>query len=642
MVMLRTTCLAQDVLTESAYSMDHGVLMCRRVIVSFNRNVIDAQIGTEIIDTRETPIQDEDVGKLIDNLAALYGTPTIRKTMPHLVWGDTIVINRRTGQPTSVPDMSQEFAFDFPQHIPLFETIEQFNALSAVKYAEPPIQIRLTITPNDPLYLAGLQWHLYKINSASAWNITTGSSSIKIAIIDEGGGLNLEGITDLAGRITGGDGLLSGAHFVYVSGVAGARTNNERGIASLGWNTSMFGYHFSVNTESGTRLPTWIERAKDSVDVINFSFVTIGPHGNSLAFCPRHYQSVANAIASAHAAGVVLVASMGNDNPTCGGVPFDAHPAAYAGVIAVSGTNGDDEFANSTWNYGDYVDVCGLAVAIRTTDFIDEVYNDVAGTSFSAPLVSALAGLILSIDPSFTTDQVEQFIEQSAEDLGPTGRDDHFGYGRINAYKALSMANGRPNTPSLTLNIVYEQGIGYPHLAFSSSSPDVEKYEIWRQLTGTGLPGTNVKIGEATSPSYTDYSLSMVGSGQYTATYTVEAVDAVNLVSDPSSPASVHYGDAYKLVVMDPGKPTELALHQNHPNPCNPVTQIRFDLPSEGLVQLRVFDVVGREVALLVNEVKPTGHFTVNFDPTNLASGLYVYRLQHNGKALTKSMLVLK
>ena len=136
---------------------------------------------------------------------------------------------------------------------------------------------------------------------------------------------------------------------------------------------------------------------------MNFSFVTLGPHTNALTFCPREYGSVGRAIARARGAGVVLVAAMGNDNPGCGGTPFDAYPAGYLGVIAVSGTDQNDEFANSTWNYGSgdtYVDVCAPAIEIRTTGPGND-YPIWSGTSFSAPLVSGLAALILSVRPSW-------------------------------------------------------------------------------------------------------------------------------------------------------------------------------------------------------------------------------------------------
>ena len=88
--------------------------------------------------------------------------------------------------------------------------------------------------------------------------------------------------------------------------------------------------------------------------------------------------------------------------------------------------------------------------------------------------------------------------------------------------------------------------------------------------------------------------------------------------------------------------PGEYKLGQNYPNPFNPVTKISFDLPKTGLVSLKVFDVLGKEVATLVNEVKNPGSYTVDFDGASLSSGVYFYRLETNGFVATKKMMLIK
>jgi hypothetical protein len=90
------------------------------------------------------------------------------------------------------------------------------------------------------------------------------------------------------------------------------------------------------------------------------------------------------------------------------------------------------------------------------------------------------------------------------------------------------------------------------------------------------------------------------------------------------------------------GEPKEFALEQNYPNPFNPTTRIRFGIPVSGFVSLKVFDVLGREVATLVNEPKAAGKHTREFDASSLASGMYFYRLTSDGFTSTKRMLVLK
>jgi hypothetical protein len=86
----------------------------------------------------------------------------------------------------------------------------------------------------------------------------------------------------------------------------------------------------------------------------------------------------------------------------------------------------------------------------------------------------------------------------------------------------------------------------------------------------------------------------------------------------------------------------QYSLTQNYPNPFNPSTVISYQLPAGSFVTLKVYDILGREVATLVNEVKPPGTYTVRFDASGLASGVYVYRLTAGDFVQTCKMLVIK
>ncbi|MEQ8524130.1 T9SS type A sorting domain-containing protein [Gracilimonas sp.] len=91
------------------------------------------------------------------------------------------------------------------------------------------------------------------------------------------------------------------------------------------------------------------------------------------------------------------------------------------------------------------------------------------------------------------------------------------------------------------------------------------------------------------------------------------------------------------------GIPAEFALRQNYPNPFNPSTVIRYDLPVTGAVELRVFDMLGREVAALVDEPnKPAGKYAVTFNAGSLSSGMYIYRLQAGSTVLIKKLTLIK
>jgi subtilisin family serine protease/subtilisin-like proprotein convertase family protein len=88
--------------------------------------------------------------------------------------------------------------------------------------------------------------------------------------------------------------------------------------------------------------------------------------------------------------------------------------------------------------------------------------------------------------------------------------------------------------------------------------------------------------------------------------------------------------------------PTKYSLNQNYPNPFNPVTKISFDVPKQGLVSLKIYDVLGREVRTLVNEIKAPGVYAVDFNGTELSSGVYFYRMEANGYTDIKKMMLIK
>jgi len=88
--------------------------------------------------------------------------------------------------------------------------------------------------------------------------------------------------------------------------------------------------------------------------------------------------------------------------------------------------------------------------------------------------------------------------------------------------------------------------------------------------------------------------------------------------------------------------PEKFSLSQNYPNPFNPSTTISFDVPQRSHVKLVIHDVLGREVRTLVDEEKAPGRYTVNFDASNLASGVYLYRMVAGNFSEVRKMVVVK
>jgi hypothetical protein len=88
--------------------------------------------------------------------------------------------------------------------------------------------------------------------------------------------------------------------------------------------------------------------------------------------------------------------------------------------------------------------------------------------------------------------------------------------------------------------------------------------------------------------------------------------------------------------------PQEFSLDQNYPNPFNPSTSISWQLPVSGHVSLKVYDIIGNEVATLVNEEKPAGNYEISFGASGLSSGVYFYKLTANEFVETKKMILLR
>lgn len=88
--------------------------------------------------------------------------------------------------------------------------------------------------------------------------------------------------------------------------------------------------------------------------------------------------------------------------------------------------------------------------------------------------------------------------------------------------------------------------------------------------------------------------------------------------------------------------PDEFSLSQNYPNPFNPNTKIKFTIKEKGLVNSKVYDILGREISTLVNDVKSQGLYDVDFNAAGLSSGIYFYSLQSGSNVESKKMILIK
>jgi hypothetical protein len=170
--------------------------------------------------------------------------------------------------------------------------------------------------------------------------------------------------------------------------------------------------------------------------------------------------------------------------------------------------------------------------------------------------------------------------------------------------------------------------------------------------TGTiaGITGAGDQIWAASMALTVSYS-SNAGANwavQYTVTagsfyHIVKARNGSTLWGVRSNGGISRYGTPIVgITPVTENTPVDYKLSQNYPNPFNPVTKINFEVPKQGLVTLKVYDIMGREITTLVNEVKSPGSYNVDFDASRLSSGTYFYKLSAGNFIETKKMLLIK
>ena len=163
----------------------------------------------------------------------------------------------------------------------------------------------------------------------------------------------------------------------------------------------------------------------------------------------------------------------------------------------------------------------------------------------------------------------------------------------------------------------------------------VNDYKLLYYSTNNGTSW--LKIADSIDPSINKYDWTIPN------TPSVKCVVALQLKSTSSFiKSSLAFTISAVSGIGSDDMPLSYNMQQNHPNPFNPSTKIKFQIPEQGLVNLKVFDVLGRELATLVNEHKPAGFYEVNFDASKMASGIYIYQIKANDFISTKKMILMK
>ena len=281
-----------------------------------------------------------------------------------------------------------------------------------VDWVAPDTTYRAAREPTDSCYrtcpfaLDG-QRELQTVNAADAWDETTGSRDVVVAVLD--GSVDAAHL-DLDGKVTAGPSFVSqpctdatpsqASHATGVAGLVGADTDNGVGIAALGWQTRVLAVAVldscGVGTASG--VSAGIRYAVDrGARIINLSLA--GGSNPVLVDAVRYAQD----------RGVLVVAAAGN-----GGRSDPVYPAAYDGVLAVGSTDADGTRTSPFSNRGPWVDLMAPGESVLSTATTTGGYASYDGTSFASPLVAGAAALVLATHPSFTPADVTTRLVRTA------------------------------------------------------------------------------------------------------------------------------------------------------------------------------------------------------------------------------------
>ena len=318
--------------------------------------------------------------------------------------------------------------------VPKGSTVEEMLSIYGknpnIDMVQPNYEMQFLDTiPTDPNYKSQAPV-LSVLNLQKAWDYTTGSKDVIIAVVDSG---VYDKHPDLQGRILPGYAAVAGLAYNtdklgHGSGVAGtiAQIGNN-GIGGVG-----------VMMGDVRILPVKIDDANGSISVSNVAkgIIWATDNGARIINLSLGYASdsttLKSAIDYAYSKGVLITAASGNESKS-----VICYPARYDNVIGVgSTTNGTSKVASSNYGIGLNLIAFGGWYTVNTAGG----YINLSGTSFSTPQVAGLAGLLLSMDKTLTNKQLQYYIEAGATPLGgQTGWNNQTGYGLMNAYNSLKL-----------------------------------------------------------------------------------------------------------------------------------------------------------------------------------------------------------
>lgn len=393
-------------------------------------------------------------------------------------------------QPESVKEIlpnknSGIYNLKFDDNTDIKKTIKEYESINEIEYAEPnyiltTFNLDPFINPDDTRYSD--QWGLPNINAPLAWNLTTGNSSVSIAIIDTGvdwdhpdllaniwnntdedcnvssdldgngyngdcrgydftdinttwyveNGYTLDNNEDY--NVTDNNPMDYHGHGTHCSGIAAAIGNNNEGVAGVCWNCSIMPVRAGFKIQHPSQGWVGSLETDDAVSAIIYATdnnATI----ISMSFGGSHSTTLQSAINDSYDNGTILVASAGNS-----GANSKQYPCAYDNVICVAATDSDNTSASYS-NYGNWINLSAPGTGIWSTVYND-TYSSMQGTSMATPFIAGAIGLIKSAFPNKNQTEIETTLNKTGTNVDFSG----FNTSRINIYSAiLSLDNTTPN-----------------------------------------------------------------------------------------------------------------------------------------------------------------------------------------------------
>ncbi len=446
----------------------------------------------------------------------------------------------------------------FERSADVLNLCSQLQKHPSIEYAEPNFLVKSMLVPDDPYYHSSGTWGqsyddlwgIKKIQSEGAWDVTTGSQDVIVAVVDTGIDYNHEdlvqniwintgetpdnGIDDdgngfiddvrgydfctYGGKPRDNDPMDGRGHGTHCSGTIAAMTDNTLGVAAISWHSKLMAVQGLNETGQG-----WDTDLADAV-------VYAADNGASIINCSWGGQSwdppqvMKDAMGHAYDLNCIIVAAAGNSNAKA----LMFFPANMEEVITISAFDVDDLKASFS-NWGIKIDVAAPGVDILSclaagsyfeqhyqSSIVGEKYIRLNGTSMAAPHVAGLSALILSHHPEFSNEQVRQVLRISADDVLGTGWDDDSGYGRINATQAMQIDS--PLVSKIDSPVHRKFLKGMVDIIGTAEGTDFKKYRVeygW-SLTPSSWTLINESNQEVVNGLLATWNADSIIDGEYT------------------------------------------------------------------------------------------------------------------------------